>query len=146
MALKTLSVTTPSSQRGAVLVVTLIALALVTLVTFSASRSSTVNMRIAVAQEVKTAAFQAAESGIVTIQTTTDNFGEPEDGADGRTDFRSDAADAPIPEFRIRGRDTVGIADDVKVTTIGATRFRREAAGRRWLSDISLRCIGGGPE
>lgn len=128
MAPKMMSMGQPTAQRGAVLVVTLIALALVTLVTFSASRSSTVNMRIAVAQEVKTATFQAAESGIVTLQTSTEYLGAPEDSAAGRTNFNSGATDAPIPEFRIRGRDTVGVADDVKVTTVGATRFRREAA------------------
>ena len=115
-------------QQGAVLIVTLISLALVTLVTFAASRSSTVNMRIAVAQEIKNSSFQTAESGIVMLSSSTNNLGAPEDTVLGQLDFVSTAADAPIPQFRVRGRGTAAVADDVKVTTSGSTQFRREAA------------------
>lgn len=121
-------------QRGAVLIVTLICLLLVTLVTFAAARSSTTNMRIAVAQEVKTATFQAAESAIETMSTSTNNFNAQELGAGGECSMTALGGDATclgsnrVPSFLIRGRDTAAVADDVSVTTSGLTRFRREAA------------------
>ena len=116
---------TPASQRGVVLVVTLIALLLVTIVTFAALRSSTLNVRIATAQEVKSTTFQAAESGINLMAQSTNTLGPPEETAAPEV---YDWGDALMPVFRLRGADTASTADDVLIQTRGTATFRREAA------------------
>jgi len=115
----------PANQRGVVLVVTLIALLLVTIVTFAALRSSTLNVRIATAQEVKSTTFQAAESGINLMAQSTNTLGPPEETAVPEV---YDWGDALMPVFRLRGADTAGTDDDVLIQTRGTATFRREAA------------------
>lgn len=116
-------------QQGVVLVVTLITLLLVTLVTFAAARSSTVNMRIALAQEIKTATFQGAESGIMTLMSLP--VGDPRfpaAQAGSEQDFDSANPADPLPALLVRGGDTADAADDVLVNTTANIAFRREAA------------------
>lgn len=118
-----------SQQRGVVLVVTLITLLLVTLVTFAAARSSTVNMRIALAQEIKTATFQSAESGIMTLMSLP--VGDPRfpaAQAGSEQNFDSSNATDPLPSLLVRGGGTADAADDVQVNTTANIAFRREAA------------------
>lgn len=115
-----------SSQRGVVLIVAMVALLLVTLITFAAVRSSTVSSRIAVIQELKMATFEAAESGAVMLARSKQNLGPPEIGS-VRT-YTSTAVDAPLPQFLVRGGATDGSEDDVAIVTMGRAAFKREAA------------------
>jgi len=115
-----------TDQRGVVLIVAMIALLLVTLITFAAVRSSTVSSRIAVIQELKAATFEAAESGAIMLARSKQNLGPPEPGV-VRT-YTSAAVGAPLPQFLIRGSTTAGSDDDVSVVTTGRAEFRREAA------------------
>lgn len=69
------------SQRGVVLVVTLVMLLLVTVIVFSAMRTSALDLRIAMTAEMKTSALQAAESALVRTAESTANFGAPLPGA-----------------------------------------------------------------
>ena len=119
-----------SLQCGVVLVVTLITLLLVTLVTFAAARSSTVNMRIALAQEIKTATFQSAESGISTLMSLSvgdPRFPPPETGSE--RGFNSAFDEDLLPSLLVRGEMTdTDVSDDVFVNTAGNIAFRREAA------------------
>lgn len=118
-----------SRQRGVVLVVTLITLLLVTLVTFAAARSSTVNMRIALAQEIKTATFQGAESSIMTVMSLP--VGDPRFPAavaGAERNFTGAAATDPLPSLLVRGGSTADTSDDVLVNTAANIAYRREAA------------------
>ncbi len=118
--------TSPSKQGGVVLIVAMIALLLVTLITFAAVRSSTVSSRIAVAHELKAATFEAAESAANMLARSKQNLGPPEPG--NERNFTSGAVGTPLPQFLIRGSATDGSDDDVAVTTTGRAVFQREAA------------------
>jgi len=115
-----------SNQRGVVLIVAMIALLLVTVITFAAVRSSTVSSRIAVIQELKAATFEAAESGATMLARSKQNLGPPEPGV-VRTYTSADAG-APLPQFLVRGGATDTSDDDVSVVTTGRAAFQREAA------------------
>ncbi len=117
---------TLSSQRGVVLIVAMIALLLVTLITFAAVRSSTVSSRIAVIQELKAATFEAAESGTAMLALSKQNLGPPEQGV--VRSYTSAASNTPLPQFLIRGGATDTSDDDVSVVTTGRAAFQREAA------------------
>ena len=116
----------PSNQCGVVLIVAMIALLLVTLITFAAVRSSTLSSRIAVIQELKAATFEAAESGTTMLALSKQNLGPPEPGV-VRT-YTSAASNTPLPQFLIRGGTTDTNDDDVLVVTTGRAEFKREAA------------------
>ena len=115
-----------TGQRGVVLIVAMIALLLVTLITFAAVRSSTVSSRIAVIQELKAATFEAAESGATMLASSKQNLGPPELGV-VRT-YSSATVGAPLPQFVVRGSTTDSSDDDVSVVATGRAAFQREAA------------------
>lgn len=114
------------SQRGVVLIVAMIALLLVTLITFAAVRSSTVSSRIALIQELKAATFEAAESGATMLARSKQNLGPPDIGV-VRT-YTSAEVGAPLPQFLLRESAAGGSGNGVAVVTTGRAAFQREAA------------------
>ena len=68
-------------QQGAVLIVTLIMLLLVTLVVFSALRAGAVDARVATADMLRAMTFQAAESSIEQVARSVNNLPAPSDAA-----------------------------------------------------------------
>lgn len=127
-------------QRGVVLPVTMVLLVLVTLVTFSAMRSGTIDQRIASAAEVKALAFQSAESAITRVTEDIDNLPPPQDGA---TDTRAYS-------FAITGDKTINVAVGLRFKTESSApgySIRKGSAGfQTYFYDVSPEAAAAGTD
>jgi hypothetical protein len=64
----------PSTQRGAALVTGLVLLVIITLLTITAMRASTLELRMASNEQERTAAFDSAQSAVEAVLTDPTNF------------------------------------------------------------------------